>query len=69
MIGLDTGFFLELVSGNEQAVSLWQSCLDARLNWSFLVLLFRRRSSCPRYRFHQRELVEATKLKQSNMEI
>jgi predicted nucleic acid-binding protein len=31
MIGLDTGFFLELVSGNEQAVSLWQSCLDDRV--------------------------------------
>ena len=28
MIGLDTGFFLELVNGNEQAVTLWQSCLD-----------------------------------------
>jgi predicted nucleic acid-binding protein len=31
MIGLDTGFFLELVSGNEQAVSLWQSCLDDKV--------------------------------------
>jgi predicted nucleic acid-binding protein len=28
MIGLDTGFFIELMNGNEEAVSLWKSCLD-----------------------------------------
>ena len=28
MIGLDTGFFVELINGNEQAISLWKSCLD-----------------------------------------
>jgi predicted nucleic acid-binding protein len=28
MIGLDTGFFIELINGNEEAVSLWKSCLD-----------------------------------------
>lgn len=27
MIGLDTGFFLELMNGNEEAVNLWKSCL------------------------------------------
>jgi predicted nucleic acid-binding protein len=31
MIGLDTGFFLELVNGNEQAVTLWRSCLDDKV--------------------------------------
>jgi hypothetical protein len=28
MIGLDTGFFLELMNGNKEAVSLWKSGLD-----------------------------------------
>jgi predicted nucleic acid-binding protein len=28
MIGLDTGFFIELMNGNEEAVDLWKSCLD-----------------------------------------
>ncbi len=28
MIGLDTGFFIELMNGNAEAVSLWKSCLD-----------------------------------------
>jgi len=28
MIGLDTGFFIELMNGNQQAVNLWKSCLD-----------------------------------------
>jgi predicted nucleic acid-binding protein len=28
MIGLDTGFFIELINGNEEAVNLWKSCLD-----------------------------------------
>lgn len=28
MIGLDTGFFIELMNGNEEAVNLWKSCLD-----------------------------------------
>jgi len=32
MIGLDTGFFVELMNGNEQAVSLWQSCLDDKVD-------------------------------------
>ncbi len=31
MIGLDTGFFLELIDGNEQAVNVWQSCLDDKV--------------------------------------
>jgi predicted nucleic acid-binding protein len=31
MIGLDTGFFIELVNGNEQAVTLWRSCLDDKV--------------------------------------
>jgi predicted nucleic acid-binding protein len=28
MIGLDTGFFIELMNANEEAVSLWKSSLD-----------------------------------------
>ena len=28
MIGLDTGFFIELMNGNEEAVDIWKSCLD-----------------------------------------
>lgn len=28
MIGLDTGFFIELMNGNAEAVSLWKSCLN-----------------------------------------
>jgi hypothetical protein len=32
MIGLDTGFFLELASGNEQVLSLWQSYLDRKVD-------------------------------------
>lgn len=28
MIGLDTGFFVELMNGNEEAVSLWKSCIN-----------------------------------------
>jgi len=28
MIGLDTGFFVELMNGNEEAVKLWKACLD-----------------------------------------
>jgi predicted nucleic acid-binding protein len=28
MIGLDTGFFLELINGNEEAVSLWRSAVN-----------------------------------------
>lgn len=28
MIGLDTGFFIELMNGNEEAVNLWRACLD-----------------------------------------
>jgi len=32
MIGLDTGFFIELMNGNEEAVSLWKSCLDDEMD-------------------------------------
>jgi predicted nucleic acid-binding protein len=28
MTGLDTGFFVELMNGNDEAVRLWKSCLD-----------------------------------------
>ncbi|MFH1115139.1 MAG: hypothetical protein V1792_14605 [Pseudomonadota bacterium] len=28
MIGLDTGFFIELMNGNEEAANLWKSRLD-----------------------------------------
>jgi predicted nucleic acid-binding protein len=28
MTGLDTGFFLELMNGNQEAVGLWKACLD-----------------------------------------
>jgi len=28
MIGLDTGFFIELMNGNDEAIRLWKSCLD-----------------------------------------
>jgi predicted nucleic acid-binding protein len=28
MIGLDTGFFIELMNGREEAISLWKSGLD-----------------------------------------
>jgi predicted nucleic acid-binding protein len=28
MIGLDTGFFIELLDGNEQAVNLWKSGIE-----------------------------------------
>ncbi len=31
MIGLDTGFFVELMNGNEEAVSLLKSCLSILL--------------------------------------
>jgi predicted nucleic acid-binding protein len=27
MIGLDTGYFIELMNGNEEASALWKSCL------------------------------------------
>ena len=28
MIGLDTGFFVELMNGNQEAMRLWKACLD-----------------------------------------
>jgi len=28
MIGLDTGFFIELINGNEEAISVWKSGMD-----------------------------------------
>ena len=28
MIGLDTGFFAELMNGNQEAMRLWKACLD-----------------------------------------
>ena len=31
MIGLDTGFFLELMQGNQDTIHLWESCLDDKL--------------------------------------
>ncbi len=34
MIGLDTGFFLELSSGNDEAIRLWKSCLDDEVDFA-----------------------------------
>ncbi len=28
MIGVDTGFFVELMNGNEEAIRLWKACLN-----------------------------------------
>lgn len=40
MIGLDTGFFIELLSGSSQAVEVWNLCVDDRADFavSFLTL-------------------------------
>ena len=38
MIGLDTGFFLELVNGNDEATSLWKSCLDDEVDFAVSAL-------------------------------
>jgi predicted nucleic acid-binding protein len=38
MIGLDTGFFLELVNGNNEATRLWESCLDDQVDFAVSAL-------------------------------
>jgi predicted nucleic acid-binding protein len=38
MTGLDTGFFIELMSGNEEAISLWKSCLDDEVEFTVSAL-------------------------------
>ena len=38
MIGLDTGFFLELVNGNNEAARLWESCLDDQVDFAVSAL-------------------------------
>jgi predicted nucleic acid-binding protein len=38
MIGLDTGFFLELVNGNDEAIRLWKSCLDDQVDFAVSAL-------------------------------
>ncbi len=38
MIGLDTGFFLELSSGNDEAIRLWKSCLDDEVDFAVSAL-------------------------------
>ncbi len=38
MIGLDSGFFLELVNGNDEAIRLWESCLDDRVDFAVSAL-------------------------------
>jgi predicted nucleic acid-binding protein len=40
MIGLDTGFFLELLSGSPRASEIWKLCVDDRADFavSFLTL-------------------------------
>jgi len=38
MIGLDTGFFLELVNGNNEATRLWESCLDDQVDFAVCAL-------------------------------
>lgn len=38
MIGLDTGFFLELVNGNYEATKLWEACLDDQVDFAVSAL-------------------------------
>ncbi len=38
MIGLDTGFFLELLNGNTEAIILWESCIDDRVDFAVSAL-------------------------------
>jgi predicted nucleic acid-binding protein len=38
MIGLDTGFFIELMDGNEEAISLWKSGLDDEVEFAVSAL-------------------------------
>jgi predicted nucleic acid-binding protein len=38
MIGLDTGFFLELVNGNNEATRLWELCLDDQVDFAVSAL-------------------------------
>jgi predicted nucleic acid-binding protein len=38
MIGLDTGFFLELLNGNNEAIRLWESCLDDQVDFAVSAL-------------------------------
>jgi predicted nucleic acid-binding protein len=38
MIGLDTGFFIELMNGNEEAISSWKSCLDDEVDFAVSAL-------------------------------
>ena len=38
MIGLDTGFSLELVNGNNEATRLWKSCLDDQVDFAVSAL-------------------------------
>lgn len=38
MIGLDTGFFLELLNGNDEAIGLWKRCLDDKVDFAVSAL-------------------------------
>jgi predicted nucleic acid-binding protein len=38
MIGLDTGFFLELLNGNSEVVRLWESCMDDQVDFAVSAL-------------------------------
>lgn len=38
MIGLDTGFFIELMNGNEEAINLWKSGLDDEVEFAVSAL-------------------------------
>jgi predicted nucleic acid-binding protein len=38
MIGLDTGFFIELMNGNEEVISLWKSGLDDEVEFAVSAL-------------------------------
>ena len=38
MIGLDTGFFLGLVNGNNEATKLWESCIDGHVDFTVSAL-------------------------------
>ena len=38
MIGLDTGFFLELLNGNNEVTRLWESCIDDQVDFAVSAL-------------------------------
>ena len=38
MIGLDTGFFLELLNGKNEVTRLWESCIDDQVDFAVSAL-------------------------------